>query len=64
MGLTETPYCRGLMRPRNLLCGAGRPTQWSVITHMGRENGCVYVGMIHSAVHLKLIPPRKSTLVP
>ena len=48
------------------------PTLWhretySVVCdnpHGEREWLCVCVGMIHSAVHLKLIPPRKSTLVP
>lgn len=39
---------------RNLLCSSGNPTQYSVVTQMGRksekEGICMYVWLIHFAI--------------
>ena len=47
----------------DLLSGTGNSTQYSVITHLGKESEKEHVSLNHFAIHLKLRQHCKSTII-
>ena len=52
---------------KDLLYSTGNSTQYSVVAYMGKESRkewmCIYIWVIHFAVHLKLTQHCESTIL-